>query len=194
MESTFYKTVKNSINHWYLILIAGLIFVVLGIWTLLTPVSTYLTLSVIFSVSFVIIGFIEIIFAISNRKEIDSWGWNLVNGILNLLVGLLLISNPAISILTLPVYVGFIVLFRSIMAIGTSLDLQNYELPDSGSLLIIGILGIIFSFILIWNPGFAGLSLAVWTSIALITAGVYSISFSLKLKKLHNKVDKISNN
>lgn len=81
MENSFYKTVKNSINHWFLILIAGLIFVVLGIWTMLTPVSSYLTLSVIFSVSFIIIGFIEIIFAISNRKEIDSWGWTLVYGI-----------------------------------------------------------------------------------------------------------------
>lgn len=194
MESTIYKTVKNSINHWFLILIAGLIFVVLGIWTLLTPVSSYLTLSVIFSISFLIIGFIEIIFAISNRNEIDSWGWTLVYGILNFLAGVLLISNPSISIVTLPLFVGFIVLFRSIMAIGTSLDLQNYDVSDSGSLMIIGILGIIFSFILIWNPGFAGLSLVVWTSIALITAGVYSIYFSFKLKKLHNQVAQISAN
>lgn len=192
MENSFYKTVKNSIKNWFLILIVGLIFVVLGFWTFLTPLSSFLTLSVLFSVSFIINGFIEITFAISNRKEIDSWGWNLVNGILNLLVGLLLTTNPAISIMTLPYYVGFVVLFRSIMAIGTSLDLKNYDLPDSGSLMILGILGIIFSFILLWNPGFAGLSLVFWTAIALITAGVYSISLSFRLKKLHTKVAKLS--
>jgi hypothetical protein len=36
----------------------------------------------------------------------------------------------------------------------------------------------------LWDPAFAGLSLVVWTAIALITAGIYSIYFSILLKKL----------
>jgi hypothetical protein len=39
-------------------------------------------------------------------------------------------------------YVGFVVLFRSITAIGVSLDSENYVTPGKGSLLALGILGL----------------------------------------------------
>ena|ERR1700761_6486836 len=68
--------------------------------------------------------------------------------------------------------------------IGASLDRENYSLSGSGSLLGLGILGLIFSFVLLWNPGFAGLTLVVWTACALLTAGIYGIFFSFQLKKL----------
>ena len=85
---------------------------------------------------------------------------------------------------TLPLYVGYVVLFRSVMTIGAALDRENYGVSGPGGLLIAGILGLIFSFILLWDPGFAGLTLVVWTAIALITAGFYSILFSFRLKEL----------
>jgi uncharacterized membrane protein HdeD (DUF308 family) len=37
---------------------------------------------------------------------------------------------------------------------------------------------------LLFNPSFAGLSLVIWTGLALIILGIYSIYLSLKLKKL----------
>ena len=39
-----------------------------------SPVSTYVALSIIFSVSMLISGILEIIFAFSNRKGVPSWG------------------------------------------------------------------------------------------------------------------------
>ena len=127
---------------------------------------------------------IEIIFSIANRKELEGWGWNLALGIVTLLVGIMLVGNPAISMVTLPFFVGFVVLFRSIMAISTSLELRNYYIMDWGYLFGLGILGTIFSFMLLLSPSFAGLSLVVWTGLALIILGIYSIYLSLKLKKL----------
>jgi len=179
------KTIKNSISQWYLLLIAGLIYIVIGIWVFVTPLSSYLALAMLFSISFLIIGIVEIVFAVSNRKELDSWGWKLAFGIVDVLFGLILISHPAISIETLPLFIGFLILFRSIMAISFSIELKSYGIKDWGTLLFIGILGTIFSYILIWNPVFAGLSLVYWTSFALIIAGIYSIYFSLRLKSLH---------
>ena len=185
MENSLFKTVKNGISHWYLLLIAGLIFIAVGIWVFFTPVSSYLALALIFSVSFLISGIAEIVFAVSNRKELDSWGWKLAFGMLSILIGMLLLSKPLITIATLPLYVGFVALFRSIMAISFSIELKSYGIKNWGSLLFLGILGIIFSYILIWNPLFAGLTLIYWTGLALITLGIFSISFSIQLNKLH---------
>ena len=149
-----------------------------------TPLESYLTLSIIFSVAFLLTGLLEIAFSISNRKELEGWGWHLALGILTLLVGIMLVDNSAITMVTLPFFVGFVVLFRSIMAISTSLELRNYYVLDWGYLFGMGIVGTIFSFMLLFNPSFAGFSLVIWTGLSLVILGIYSIYLSLKLKKL----------
>jgi uncharacterized membrane protein HdeD (DUF308 family) len=184
MSTSILTKAKSVIKHWYLLLLVGLVFIAAGIWVMSTPLTAYLALSVLFSVSFFIVGLLEIIFAVSNSKEMKGWGWTLVLGIFNLLISFVLFYDPLISITTLPLYIGFVVLFRSFSAIGISLDGENFGIPGTGSLLWLGILGVLFSIILLWDPGFAGLSLVVWTAIALITAGIYSIYFSFLLKKL----------
>jgi len=184
MTNTILTTAKSVIKHWYLIFLVGLIFIIAGIRTAMTPLSSYLTLSFLFGLSFLLAGVTEIIFSLMNRKEMKGWGWTLVYGLFNLTIGIILLNNPLLSITTLPLYIGYAVLFRSIMTIGISLDSENYGMAGSGGLLAAGILGVIFAFILLWNPGFAGLSLVIYTAAALITAGFYSIAFSLRLKKL----------
>lgn len=193
MNLKFFKSIRKAIKHWYIPLLLGLLFIGIGIWVFKTPLESYLTLAKLFSISFILYGLGEVIFSISNKDELENWGWMLTSGIFTLLVGILLVMNPAISAITLPFYVGFVILFRSIGAISFSLDLKSYGVLDWGNLMAIGVLGVIFAFILIWNPLFGGLSVVVWTALAFIIAGVYSIYFSFKLKKLHDIPLKISN-
>ncbi|MCZ7614958.1 MAG: DUF308 domain-containing protein [Ignavibacteriaceae bacterium] len=110
MKTSFLKIINNSVKHWYLHLISGLLFIATGIYTFASPLESYLALSVIFSITFLVSGIGEIVFSISNRNEIDSWGWNLVFGIFTLLVGVLLIVKPEISVAMLPLYVFYVLL------------------------------------------------------------------------------------
>ena len=48
MNGTFIKTIKNSIEHWYIPLMVGLIFTGVGIYTLTSPLESYLALAIIF--------------------------------------------------------------------------------------------------------------------------------------------------
>ncbi len=187
--TNFLKVAKNSVKHWYLLTISGMIFIALGIWVFATPLESYLTLALIFTLSFLASGISEIIFSISNRKEIDGWGWTLSMGLLNVLIGVLLSVHPEISITTLPFFVGFTVMYRSVYAISMSIDLRNYGVMEWGNLLALGIIGLIFSFILIANPLFSGLSLVVLTGVTFVIIGIYTIYYSVKLKQL-NKLAK----
>ena len=179
------KKVKSTVKHWYIPLVVGLLFIGLGIWTMFSPAESYLALAILFIIAFIVGGLLDIIFAISNKDELDGWGWELANGILMFIIGIIMAFNPAITLVTLPFYIGFVIMFRSIMAISSSMELKKYGVLDWGNLMAMGILGLIFSFILLWNPVFAGITIVVWTGLALITIGGYAIYFSLKLKKLH---------
>lgn len=182
----FLKTIRNAVKHWYIPLLIGILLILLGIYVLSTPVASYVTLSIMFSYSFLFAGIMEIIFSLSNKRELDGWGWYLAGGILNTLFGVLLLNNPAISMTTLPFIIGFFAMFRSIQYVSYALDLKNYGVRSWGWTLFFGILGILFSFMLLWNPVFAGLTIVIWTGMAIITAGFASCVLSMQLKNLKN--------
>jgi len=192
METHFLKLVKNSIKNWYIPLIVGIVFILTGLYTFTTPAKSYLALAMIFSAAFILTGTAEVVFSFNNRKQVDNWGWTLVFGLITLIIGFIMIIRPEISIRTLPLYVGFVILFRSIAAISYSIDLKNFGIKHWGSLLFTGILGVLFSFVVIWNPLLGGLTIVVWTGMALITAGIYSVLLSFRLKKLKNISKNIS--
>jgi len=192
MRTEIMNATKNATKHWYLSLILGILFIGVGIWVFMTPISSYLTLSILFSVTIFVSGLSEIIYSISNRKEMDNWGWVLTGGIIDLLFGLWLMASPLLSIAILPFVVGFMLMVRSMMAIGFAFDLKDFANSGWGWLLALSILGLLFSFVLLWNPAFAGLTLVICTGCAFVTLGVYRIILSFKLKHLHHLSKKIS--
>ena len=185
MENEIIKSLKAAVKHWYLSLILGILFIVTGIWVLRTPIESYLALSMLFSITFFVNGIFEIVYSISNRKQLNSWGWLFAGGIVDLLFGLWLMSSPMVSIAILPFFVGFMLLFRSFAAIGLAVDMKSFGANGWGWLLALGILGMVFSFILLWNPMLAGLTIVIWTAWAFIAIGVFKIFLSFKLKQLN---------
>lgn len=185
MRQTF-KKIEKAIKRWYLMLVVGVIFIVLGIWTLATPVDAYIALSFVFAMGFLVSGITEMVFALSNKHQ--NWGWSLVLGILSTVVGVLLLINPAASMVTLPLYVGFTLLFRSISGMTAAYDMKQYGILDWGTLMVTAVLGLILSFVLLWNPGFASINVVIWTAVAFIVLGGYSIYFSFELRKLNKLI------
>ena len=164
------KTVRNSVKNWYILLIVGLIFLAGGIYSFISPVGSFLALALFFGYSLLISGAIEIVFSITNREELQNWGWTLIFGFITFLVGLLLLA----LFITRP---------------------HQMAHPGTGGAehtLALGILGVLFSFLLLWNPAFAGVTIAFWIGMTLTAAGLFSIYLSLKLRKLKGLPEKIS--
>jgi uncharacterized membrane protein HdeD (DUF308 family) len=189
METPLLNTIRNSIKHWYLPMIMGVLFILVGIWVSSTPLASYLALSILFAIVFLFSGIIEIIYAISNRNTFDNWIWALISGIIGLLLGILLISNPAISMIVLPFYIGFGILFYSIMGIGRAIDLRKHDRKGWGYLMFTGIVGVIFAFIMIWNPLFGGMTIVFYTAFSFVILGILNILLSIKLRSLNKKLE-----
>lgn len=189
--ATFLKTIKKTVKHWYVPAIIGVLLIVFGIYIFTTPLETYGTLTMLFSLSFLFSGIAETLFSVQNRKIIEGWGWYLTGGIFNTVIGLMLLSRPEISAFTLPLVVGFTLMFRSIQGLGFSFELKNYGSLKWGNLAIASILGLVFSIILLFNPIFTGISLVVMTALAFIFSGITGIVLGFQLKKLKALPSKI---
>ena len=176
METNFLRSIQQTIKHWYIPLLVGLFFIIVSVIVFASPQSSLLTLSILFALSFLFGGLSEIIFSGVNRRQMENWGWSLAFGIITFIVGFSLVIHPALSLSVLAFYIGFVILFRSVAAISYALDIKKYGSKSWGALLALGILGIIFSFILIWNPVFAGLSIVMLIAISFLLAGLFSIA------------------
>ena len=182
--ATFLKTVRNTVKYWYVPAIIGVLFIILGGYLFSIPEATYFSLVVLFSLSFLFSGILEIVFSVQNKDELEGWGWYLTSGIFSLLIGIVLVSKPDVAATTLPFFIGFSLLFRSFQGLGFSFELKNYGVIKWGNLAILSILGIVFSFLLIANPIFTGISLVVMTALSFIFVGISAIVLAFQLKKL----------
>jgi len=190
MEIT--KILKGAVKNWYFVLLAGILFIGAGLWAIIFPHQSITALAFIFSLTLLISGILEIVFSVSNKDIIGSWGWSLVLGVIKLIIGILLLINPAISALTLAFYIGFVILLRSLAALVIAFDLKKYYLLQWGNFLALGIIGCILSILLLINLHFTTVALVVCLGLALLVSGVISIYSSLKLKKLNQLATKIS--
>lgn len=190
--STLFQTISNAVKHWYVPLIFGIIFLVCGIYIFTVPLETYVSLSILFSISFLVSGILEIFFSIQNNKSLQGWGWFLVDGLLSTAIGVYLIANPGVSLAVLPFVVGFTLLFRSFQLLGFSFDMKSLKILKWGNVALTSVVGILFSLLLISSPIFTGMSLVTLTALAFIFVGISSILLSLDIKKLKNFPEKIS--
>ena len=179
--------IKALARHWYLELITGIIFIAVGIWVFKTPVTSYVALSIFFAITFLMSGIMKTFSAFSTRKYVEGWGWSFAGGIVEILIGVLLVSTPSFTLTVLPYIIGFALLFRSSMAIGLSFELGRLRIPPVGGVLFFGILGLVLAFIMLWNPAFAGLTIVAYTAMAFLSAGIFQVYLSIRLMKLNKE-------
>lgn len=191
MENELVKSAKSAVKNWWISLLIGLLSVGLGIWCLFAPGSTLIALTVLFVINFLVGGVFEIIFAISNRK-MQGWGFTLAGGIIDLLFGIFLfILPPFATTVTLILFVGFWILFRSIWAIGVSVDLQRLGVKGWGWLLALAILGILFAVLFILNPAFGAGYIVAFAAMSFVFYGAFRIYLAFKLKSFRKDVKKV---
>ena len=131
---TFIDTINFGVKNWWVSLLLGLLYILIAICLMFTPLASYVALSVLFSVSMFVSGTLEILFAVTNRKNISSWGWYLASGIM-----------------------------------------------------AFGVLAILCSIGIIWQPGLGALSLVYMIAYTLLIIGIFRVMLSFELKSLHKR-------
>ena len=168
---TFIDTINFGVKNWWVSLLLGLLYILIAICLMFTPLASYVALSVLFSVSMFVSGTLEILFAVTNKKNISSWGWYLASGIIDLILGIYLMAN----------------MFRGFASTGYAMDLKRYGTRNWGWYMAFGVLAILCSIGIIWQPGLGALSLVYMIAYTLLIIGIFRVMLSFELKSLHKR-------
>ena len=184
---TFIDKMEYAVKNWWLSLLVGLLYIIVAIYLMFAPLASYVALSILFSVSMFVSGLFEIAFALANKKGISSWGWYLAGGIIDLILGIFLMASPGLSMEVLPFVLAFWLMFRGFSATGYSMDLKRYGTRNWGWYMVFGILAILCSIGVIWQPALGAFTLVYMIAYALLIIGIFRVMLSFELKSLHKR-------
>lgn len=116
---------RKTTENWGLFLFSGLLGVILGILTFYNPFATGAALIYLIAFWAMLAGLFELIIAIRLRKVTTGEGWYMAGGLLTIIFGILLVSNPVAAAVTLTWMFGIYAIITGIMLISLSFRLRS---------------------------------------------------------------------
>lgn len=184
--SSLIEQSKQAVRHWWLLLVVGIALLAVGILVFIYPARSYLDLSVLFGWLILFSGVMEVVLAARSRHFVTGRGWMLAGGIIEIILGAILVFNVALSAVTLPIFLGFWLLMRSFSTIGLASDMHVLGIRGSGWTVLTGVLLLICSLWMLLQPlAFGTTAVVVWVGLSLLFAGISTVSLSLQLRTAH---------
>lgn len=171
--STLYKKGGYMKNIWFLII--GLILIGCGVYTLFSPITVLLASAIILGTIFIIMG----IGYLMLYRETQSY-MHVTLGVLDILIGFILLVNLGITAASIPIIFAFWCLFVGVIQLVAALELSEVGKSIEKRLLLSGIVGIVFSLLIFFNPVFGAFTISFLIGWYLILYGIFEVGRFLR--------------
>lgn len=163
----------RAVQHWWLMMLAGVLCIALGIAVFVFPLQSYVTLSILAGILMLLVGAAQLIIASTSGNYLAMRSYMLVGGLIDLILGLLLCIYPGVTMALLPIMLGIWMMYHSFMIIAFGGDMETFRVKGSGWTIIGGVLLLALSFVVLVNPFSAGVAaVVVLSGIGLIVFGL----------------------
>lgn len=194
MQDSLFRYLEGSrqaVRYWWLLLAGGVILFLIGVLVFAFPVQSYVGMAVLFGWLMLLTGVVETIVAVRNTHYVTGRGWMLAWGVIEIVLGLILVFNVALSSATLPVVLGFWLLMRGFSAVGLGGDMRAVGIRGAGWTILCGILLLLCALGILFQPlVFGSTAVVVWVGLSLLLAGASAALLGLQLRTAHRVADK----
>ncbi len=157
----------------------GILMIIAGVWTWFHPDSVLLAMAIYLGIVFLAGGIGYLYSFIRSR----SGAW-LALGLLDILIGLVLVTNLGVTALSLPIFLAVWAL-----GVGVIQTAFAFEMKDAGFYswkwtLVNGILGIVFGLLIIAHPVIGALTISLMLGSYLVLFGVFSLLEYFTMKRM----------
>jgi uncharacterized membrane protein HdeD (DUF308 family) len=172
-------SVDRSLRHWWVFVLRGVLFILLGIYMVASPATSFVTLGFVFGLIILLAGLAELFHVVRDRSA-GNRGWHLFLGIVDIILGLVLMAHVAAGVAILRIIVGIWFILR-----GFSLFSFSRSTGNSWILTLGGILTILFGLLVLFNPVFGAMTIIIWIAVAFIITGFFNVLLGFRLKKVY---------
>jgi len=168
-------SVDRSLRHWWVFLIRGILFILVGIYMICSPITAYAAIGVFFGLTILITGIAELL-RVTSDKDSGSRGWHICWGIIDILLGVVLMAHIATSVAIVRIIVGLWFLFRGFTLISFA------RLARTWLITLGGIITAVFGLLIIFNASFGSMTVILFMAFAFIIMGIFNawIGYTMK--------------
>ena len=163
---------------WWVVLVEGIVLALLGLILLVAPGASLVFLVWLLGIYLLIAGIFRII---GIFLDSSYWGWKLAAGILCLIAGLAILSNPlwstTLASTWLVILVGFLVMLQG--AAGLIVAFQG----GGWGMGALSVLGILFGLFLVINPLIGVATLTLILALFMLIGGVGAVVQAFRMRR-----------
>jgi uncharacterized membrane protein HdeD (DUF308 family) len=177
---------KLGSTLWKLIMVRGFALLLAGLILLLFPQGTLTVLVIIMGVYWLVDGIVTTFKSIKGRKVHAAWGWGIFTGVLGIIAGLVVLSQPVFSaILTTSLlvwFLGIVAIIYGISGLVTGIRLRK-QTKGEWTTILGGLISILFGIILITSPFVSVLVIIKSIGVIALIGGIIILVTAFGIKK-----------
>ncbi|MBF9198096.1 HdeD family acid-resistance protein [Microvirga terrestris] len=167
-------------QNWWAVALRGVFAIIFALIALFSPGATILSLVLFFSAYMLVDGVFGIVSGIRAASNNQRWGLLILEGILNILVGIIAFAMPGLTVLFFVTLVAVWSLITGILMIVAAFKLN----PEYGRgwLIFSGIVSVLFGIALLIAPLVGAVVLTWWLGAYALVFGIGLLVLAFKLK------------
>ena len=170
-------------RNWWLVALRGVVAILFGAIAFVAPGAFVLSLVWFFAAYMLADGVFAIVAAVRAAQRHERWGFLLLEGIVDVVVGIAAVLVPAAAIWAFVLLLAVWALVTGALMITAAFRLHLHY--GRWWLLLGGVVSILFGIALILEPGMAALVLTWWIGSYTFAFGVLLLILAFKLRSRH---------
>jgi len=180
---------KKRLSNWWLLTLNGIIAIIYGILAIFVPSTTIVAMVMYFGILILIIGFAMLWGAINSIRENLPYATDLVSSLITISIGALLTFYTSKSLTIFVMIIGSWAVLVGIVQLYVATK-SGLVPGEKNTLLVNGIITLVFGVILFFNPFASASFLVVISGILAFIFGIVLIAISIRLKNVEKFFEK----
>ncbi len=174
--------VRTLAQHWWVLLVRGLLAILFGVLTFARPLITIGVLVLFWGAYALVDGIFEVVAGVRAK-----WGSLILLGVLGIVAGVVTFAWPVITAMALLYIIAFWAIVAGVMQIAAAIRLRK-EVEGELLWILSGLCTVILGVWLIARPGAGAISLVWLIASFAIAWGILLVILSFRLKAHHGRL------
>lgn len=173
-------------KNWWWLTVNGIAAIVFGLIALFYPAMTLLLLLLYFGLLALFLGAFFIMGGLLNRKETNLWDFWVFEGVLNGVIGLILLFYTQVSVAMFMMLLAVWAFLVAAIQIISVIKLWKH-IPHKWTYIVNGGVAFVFGVVMILNPFEGALAITRLVGVYAIILGAFSIIISFRMKEIRKE-------
>jgi uncharacterized membrane protein HdeD (DUF308 family) len=182
---------KLFARSWWILLLRGILAILFGIVAFAVPGITLLALVTYFAAWLVIDGAFDIIHALQGRSGNKSWWMMLLEGVLEIAIGVLAFRAPGGATLVILFWISLWAIVGGVTRVALAIRLRE-EIQGEGWLALSGLISIVFGFLILSQPAEGALAVIWMIGAWALVVGVTLVLFAFKVRGMAKRIEDVT--